>query len=194
MIFYWLFGAAGLAFLAISQKTAIVETWQETGDSWTRFDPLFASIGADYGVDPKWLKAFALNESSLGDDSSVARGLEVPTDIEGSKSSDGLSWGLMQVTVKTGRDYDPECSPEKLNDPKYSIDLAAQLIADLKKKFTPDDERRLEWIVKSYNQGAGNTKKERAGLLPNHPDGFAQAYWERWKRNFDRVNAKPGAL
>lgn len=152
--------------------------------AWERFDDLFIKYAQIYGLDPNWLKAFALNESDLGRDKSVAAGLDNPDDVAGSTSSDGKSWGLMQVTLSTGRDYDPDVTPQKLNDPNYSVDLAAHLISDLMRAFPPDQHpRNLEWMVKSYNQGRGNTNKEIAGLI----GGYAGDYWTRWQSNYQRT-------
>jgi len=187
---------AALAGVAYAAKKQDVDEYvdevvtENVSDYWTRFDSLFSKYGAKYGVDPKILKAISLNESNLGRHPSVARGLENPIDVDGSTSSDGKSWGLMQVTVVTARDYDALASPEKLNSPEYSVDLASRLLRDLQKRFETADPRYLEWVVKSYNQGAGNTNKERRGVS----SGFAQEYWERFQRNFERVKQKPGGL
>jgi soluble lytic murein transglycosylase-like protein len=89
----------------------------------------------------------------------------------------------MQMTLPTAGDYDPSVTPMKLNDPEYSIKLSAQFVASLMKQFAKTDTRYLEWIIKSYNQGAGNTKKEIAGTST----GFAQEYWDRFQRNLTRV-------
>lgn len=150
---------------------------------WNRFDADFQTYGASWGVDWLWLKAFALNESNLGRDSSVARGMENPTDIDNSKSSDGKSWGLMQVTVTTAQGIDPSASAESLNNPEYSINLAAEYISQLMGMFDSNDPRYVEWVVKSYNQGPGNSRKERDGKI----SGYAQAYWDRWQRNLTRA-------
>ena len=181
---YFLLGALGLVIFLNRER--IDETVTELPWYWTRFDQLFRQAQAKYGVEAKWLKAIALNESDLGRERSVSTGLENPADVEGSKSSDGLSWGLMQVTLTTGRDYDPSVTPQKLNDAAYSVDLAARLLRDLKDAFPLSDPRYLEWVVKSYNQGRGNTAKERAGKI----NGYAQEYWERFQRNLARINEK----
>ncbi len=152
-------------------------------DAWTRFDFLFHSYGDTYGVDWTWLKAFALNESNLGRESSVARGLNDPSNVEASKSSDGKSWGLMQVTLGTARGLDPQTSAELLNDPDYSVNLAAKYIAQLQRMFSRNDPRFTEYVVKSYNQGPGNTMKEASGV----GGGFANDYWDRWQRNLTQV-------
>jgi soluble lytic murein transglycosylase-like protein len=111
-------------------------------------------------------------------------GIEHPSDIENSKSSDGKSWGLMQMTIKTARGLDSSATEEKLNDPDFSIDLSARYIAQLMGMFSSSDERYVEWVVKSYNQGPGNTKKEmKTGV------SYAQEYWDRWLRNYNRVGA-----
>lgn len=181
----YLFGVLALFVLNSAKAVAetVVETVEEHLDSWNLYDNLFQKWGQVYGVDPDFLKAIALNESSLGRAPSVERGLEDPHDIEGSKSTDGLSWGLMQVTIKTAEGLDPAATKAKLNDPNYSVKLAAELFAQNQNTFNRSEPRWLEWVVKSYNQGAGNTKKERLGQI----QGYAQEYWERFQRNYERV-------
>lgn len=181
MILYLALGAAALAVL--TQKEKIVDKIDNMTDAWTRWDAFFQAAGSKYDVDWTWLKAICLNESDLGRAKSVALGLQNPSDIEGSKSSDGKSWGLMQVTLTTAKGLDPLATQQRLNDPGYSIDLAARYIKELKGMFSPADSNRLEWIVKSYNQGPGNTRKEIRGT----GGGFADVYWERFQRNLERV-------
>jgi soluble lytic murein transglycosylase-like protein len=168
-------------------STSAVESVMSTdnaggGDPWTRFDGLFQQYGTIYGVDPDVLKAIALNESDLGRAKSVARGLAAPNDIEGSKSSDGKSWGVMQMTLTTARGLDPAATQAMLNNPDYSIRLAAQYVSQLQGMFSSFDPQFLEWVIKSYNQGPGNTKREIANGV-----GYADAYWARFQRNLDRV-------
>lgn len=151
--------------------------------SWTQFDDLYKKWGAHYGIPWQWLKAIALNESNNGRASSVAHGLANPTDIEESKSSDGLSWGLMQVTIKTARGMDPSATEAKLNNPDYSVMLGARYLSELQKMFPLADPRYNEWVIKSYNQGPGNTNKERRGEI----NGYANEYWSRFQRNLLRV-------
>lgn len=152
---------------------------------WTRWDALFKKYGAQYGVPWTWLKAFCLKESTLGTHPKVARGLASPSDIEGSKSEDGKSWGPMQFTLPTARDFDPSATPEKLNGAEYSIKLAAQFVKSLMGQFAATDPRRLEWIVKSYNQGAGNTRKEMRGETA----GYTGNYWPKWSEFHRMVEA-----
>ncbi len=182
MILIWIAGAA-LALLGFSQKDAIVETIEENMDSWTRFDALFKKYGALFNVDWMYLKAIALNESSLGAAKSVARDLANPTDVEGSKSSDGKSWGIMQVTLTTARGMDPAATEVKLNDPEYCVKLGAQYLSQMQKRYSMLEYRWLEWVIKSYNQGPGNTDKERSGKIL----GYAEEYWTRFQRNYSRV-------
>lgn len=164
-------------------RQKIEDTIEEMSDSWTEFDGLFKKYGLKYDVPWQWLKAIALNESSLGSHPSVAEGIRNPSNIEGSKSSDGKSWGLMQVTLATARDLDFSATAEKLNNPEYSVNLAADYLNRLAGKFSQVDVRYVEWVIKSYNQGPGNTMKEKSG----QSSGFAQAYWERFQRNLERV-------
>lgn len=177
-----LVGAALLGLLAVN-KQSITETIEEKMPSWNRFDELFKKYAAQNSIPWTWLKAIALNESSLGDNKSVKRGIENPKDIEGSKSTDGKSWGLMQVTLTTARDMDPSATAEKLNNPEYSVKLAAQYLKKLSSLFSKLESRYTEWVIKSYNQGPGNSRKERDGTS----QGFAAEYWARFQRNLKRV-------
>jgi soluble lytic murein transglycosylase-like protein len=185
LIFY-VIGAALVGALIYSKNRIVEEVDAVSAqENWTKFDALFKLYGAQFGVPWEYLKAIALNESSLGTANSVALGIRNPYDIEGSKSYDGLSWGLMQVTIKTARGLDPAATEVKLNNPEYSIKLAAKYIGQLQKMFSTVDQRYLEWVIKSYNQGPGNSKKERDGKS----EGFAQEYWDRFQRNLERVSA-----
>lgn len=149
------------------------------------FDPLYQKYATIYGLPWLWVKAFALNESSDGQAASVQRGLQNPSDANGSASTDGLSWGVMQVTLPTARHYDAQATAEKLNDPEYCIDIACQLIRDLTLHFpiVMGYPLRLEAITKAYNEGQGNEDLELAGETPPDPED-AESYWERWQRNY----------
>jgi soluble lytic murein transglycosylase-like protein len=129
-------------------------------EAWRRYDAIFRRYATSYGIDWTWLKAFSLNESLLGTDARTSKG-EV--------SSDGLSWGIMQVTLSTAiaLGAGPIQGPA-LNNPDLSVSLAAKLVAQLQKQFSGN----LEAIVMSYNEGSGNYSKGKR--VPE--------YWERWKR------------
>jgi soluble lytic murein transglycosylase-like protein len=146
------------------------------------YDDLFKKYASRYGLDWKMLKAIAIIESRLGDERSVKNGISNPKDIENSKSYDGLSWGLMQVTISTASDYDPSVTAEKLNNPEYSVKIASQYLADLKKLFSQYD-RVSEYMVKSYNQGQGNTLKEIA-MKGGH---FADAYFLKYLNAYSNL-------
>ena len=45
------------------------------------------------------------------------------------------------------------------------------------------ESRFIEAVVKSYNQGPGNTRKELSGKS----EGFADEYWDRYQRNYEKV-------
>lgn len=186
----WVAVAAAFAAIAFSARDEIASVAEEImstpNQNWTRWDADFKAAASKYGVPWTWLKAIALNESSLGSAKSVAWGLQFPNDIEKSKSFDGKSWGLMQVTITTARGLDPFATEAKLNDAKYSIDLGAKYLGQMYKRFPQVETRFSEWVVKSYNQGPGNTDKERSGQISK---GYADEYWERFKRNLQKVEA-----
>lgn len=135
-------------------------------EDWTRYDVLFQKHAVRYGIDWKMLKAIALKESSLGTDPRVAGGRP---------SRDGKSWGLMQVTLPTatwlaGR----QVTPQDLNDPDFSVALAAKYLRMLEVQFNSDERK----VVMSYNQGQGNTMAGKT---------FAQFYYECYLENLEIV-------
>lgn len=175
-------GGLLLLFASAMFGEKVVETVEENLGSWNLYDALFKKYGGINSVDWMWLKAIALNESNLGKEKSVLRGIQMPSDIDGSKSYDGFSWGLMQVTLRTAQGIDSSATAQKLNDPEYSVKLAAKYVATLKSYFNPFDDLFLEKVIKSYNQGPGNTQK-------NKP--YADEYWSRFQRNLTRVKENP---
>ncbi|MGE0175387.1 MAG: transglycosylase SLT domain-containing protein [Oligoflexales bacterium] len=165
---------------------------------WNKYDAWFKYFAAQNNLPSngwKWLKAIALNESSLGKN---------PLVLAKQWSSDGLSRGLMQMTVTTANDYArwvPSVKELKAADPaKYnqlaalldddetSITLAAKHFARIYRKFN-----NLEYAVKAYNQGEGNMAKEIASRAAGSTTGYAEAqkYWERFQRNLTSVENKP---
>lgn len=149
-------------------------------------DFLFETYGMMYQVNPKVLKAICMIESNLGRAKSVAEGMRNPSNVEGSKSSDGKSWGVMQITIPTARDFDQYATPELLNNPEYSVRLAARYMQWVQKQFPIFETRYLEWCVKSYNQGVGNTSNERAGKS----QGFAHDYWTKFQKAYSQIGGQ----
>lgn len=175
-----------LGLLGFTFRDEVAEMVSTEPKNWRRFDTIFQKYAAVYDVPWTWLKAIALNESSLGSAASVDEGLRNPANVIGSKSADGLSWGLMQVTIKTAKGLDPQATEIKLNNPDYSIQLAAKYLSQLSTQFSKLDLRYTEWVIKSYNQGPGNTRKEIAT-----GKGYANEYWERFQRNLKKVESTP---
>jgi soluble lytic murein transglycosylase-like protein len=175
--------AAGY-FLLNGSKSEASPVATSNKKSIPTYDSLFKKEAAKWGFDWKILKAISMQESSLGRNSRVARGLAVPTDIAGSTSTDGKSWGLMQLRVSTARDFDPSATEVKLNNAEYSVKIAAQYIAWTYTQFR--DQPYLEFIVKSYNQGVTGTKNEIAGLRK----GAANEYWALVKANYELIKGE----
>jgi soluble lytic murein transglycosylase-like protein len=172
-----LFFAAGAFFLfgVFMNREKIIKS------TITRFDRYFETYGRLYNIDPEILKKICYVESSLGLNPRVAAGLLNPKAIELSKSYDGLSWGIMQIIPATARQFDPTATAEKLNDPEYSVKIAAQYLnwarSYLKRFISEQDPRFLELWIKSYNQGVGNTRAEiKSG------EGYAGAYWTKFQK------------
>lgn len=172
MFLKWIAGLAALAFAFKNEAGAAVSD----DPKWTKFDSLFKRYGSTYGVPWRWLKATAIVESSLGENPRVKRGIEVPQDIEGSKSYDGLSWGLMQVILKTANAFEPGTTAIQLNNPDVSVRLAAKLFQENIKRFGKED---LESIARAYNGGP----KFGAATLP---------YWVKWQAALKTVTLRDG--
>lgn len=147
-------------------------------DAFTKWDYLFKLYGQQFGVPWRWLKAICMNESSLGQNSRVLAGLQNPSDEEASKSSDGKSWGLMQVTKATAKGLEGRTvSVAELNQPDFSVRLAAKLINQLMGRFGVDDK---ESIVRAYNGG------------PNF-GALTLPYWAKFQTNLAIIiAAQPG--
>lgn len=183
----FVYGTLGLiAIISIFQKDSIVKSVEVRLDSWNAFDRLYKLSADKYGLPWEYVKAIALIESNNGLAKSVKRGLENPSDIDGSKSSDGKSWGIMQVTLTTAKDMDAAATVQKLNNAAYSIDLGARYLSKMMARYR-GELRQLEYAVKAYNQGPGNTDKEVAGRI----SGYAQNYYDRFVSNLETVRDNP---
>lgn len=147
-------------------------SWQV---NWTTFDAAFQKYGAQWNVDWTWLKAFAMNESLLG---------TLPSVANGETSSDGLSWGLMQVTLATAKDMDANATIDNLNDPDYSINIAAKYISTV---LVSRWGNNVEFVVKSYNEGPGRMAEVLDGTATDN----SVDYFNRWERNLTRVLDNP---
>lgn len=147
-------------------------------NSYPEFDDLFKKYaGSDWLI----LKRIAFLESTLGRHPRVKRGLEVPSDVAGSVSEDGLSWGLLQFIPSTARSYDATVTPQKLNNAEYSIRIGALHLAAIKKyllKNTSVSPSRLdEYAIRAWNQGMGSVRNEINFKLV---DKESDAYWKRY--------------
>jgi hypothetical protein len=206
-VLYIILGAGALLYF-VAKKTGVAQSVEETvedeivaySDSFTRFDPLFLRFGRQYGVSPAWLKAICMNESSLGEAPTVALGIREPANREGSKSQDGKSWGIMQVTEVTGRDFDPGCAYFRLNNPEYSVEMAAKVVARSLRSFPVVMPAYEEYNIKAYNGGIGRMQWELSGEWEDftqakqdaHRNAIAnmEVYWKRYLRNKAIVASK----
>lgn len=141
----------GLAVVALASHPALAD--EEDAVTAHPFLPLFRKWASTYRVPWRWLMALSIVESSEGKNRAVARGLADPTDVAGSTSSDGKSWGLEQLTVATASALEGRpVSPVELNDPDESVKLAAQLLRELIDRFGLEDP---ESVFRAYNGGPG---------------------------------------
>lgn len=146
------------------------------------YDNLFKKYGEQYKIDWKMLKAICMNESNLGQNSRVKNG---------QVSYDGLSWGIMQLTLTTANDFE-STTINSLNNPEFSIRVATKFLSSLSKQFSGDTRS----IVMAYNQGAGNQKKfllaEKEKRMTEEMYPQAKEYWKRYQANYNEVVASQG--
>jgi len=148
---------------------------------FNQWDSLIKRYAVEYNIPWEWVKAIMINESNLGKASSVKRGLENPLDIEGSKSSDGKSWGLMQLTLPTARMFESAVTEAGLNDPETSVRIACKYIAWLMARNYGGFAQQA-FVVRAYNGGPGF-----ANTVAGKRD--TPAYYTRFKSNLAKVMA-----
>jgi len=149
----WMLGGGiALAGLTLLFKDPIEMGVQAVTDSpaFTKWDGLIKQKAAAYKIPWRWMKVIILNESSNGQNKRVLAGLADPKDVEGSKSSDGKSWGLFQITLPTAKALmKREVTPIELNNPDLSAELCAKLLKELIGRYGLDFEK----VMRDYNGG-----------------------------------------
>lgn len=181
----WVYIGLALGGVLLVSNAMAAETAKENGipETW---DALFKKYGSKYGIPWKRLKRHCWIESSMGKARSVAEGLRNPANISSSTSSDGLSWGLMQVTLATALQFDKQATAYKLNNPEYSIEMACKVIQAKKKyftetkKFSPTEQEE----VMAYNMGEGNVARwhelQEQGKLKSTDFPAGRDYWSKY--------------
>jgi soluble lytic murein transglycosylase-like protein len=122
-----------------------------------KYDQLISKYSSMYGVSFDLIKAIMKVESDIGRDFRVKHGLLYPQDIEKSKSSDGKSWGLMQMTLKTAQYFDKKITIADLNNAEKSIELGTRFLQYLQKRMNGQDE-----VIRAYNGGEFYKKNSAA--------------------------------
>lgn len=169
-----LIGLGAVAIMALNKKEE-----PKSKDPFFEWDALIKKYSDQFKVPFDWVKAIMLTESSLGQARSVKRGIENPNDIEGSKSSDGKSWGLMQTTIPTARMFEPGVTAVQLNDPETSIRLGVKYLAWLISKKGLNEEL----VIRSYNGGAGFLASEIGRNM-------TALYYAKFTKNLALVRSK----
>jgi len=165
-----LFGAPFIFIMYQKNKIANAKTSRE---KFYRYDDLFKYYASQNGFPWRWLKAISKQESDLGDDKRV-RNNEV--------SYDGKSYGIMQIAEGLGSEKEKALKGyggrDKLNDPAYSIDKAAQLVGYLNSKYKGNKDK----VFLAYNQGENNTDRGKRYDLDHTPNGYPEQInkWLDW--------------
>ena len=166
------------ALFVMSARASNGESFTVKKNFSDKYDSLFRKYGATYGIDPLVLKTIAANESSVGENPRVKIGIEHPDQIYNSVPTDGKSWGLMQVTLSTARQFEKSVTEVDLNNPEVSVRLAAKYINWVMRNYGSD----LEYVVRSYNGGPA-WKKTKIG------PAATQVYWSHFLANYEKIKA-----
>tara|TARA_R110000803_G_scaffold5670_1_gene18714 strand:+ start:9052 stop:9612 length:561 start_codon:yes stop_codon:yes gene_type:complete len=160
------------------RKIAMAKTEKE---KFVRYDSLF-KLYANGRFPWRWLKAIAKQESDLGENRLVRNG---------QVSSDGKSFGLMQIAEGLGSPTEIALKgfggQEKLNDPDYSIQKASELVNFLNDKFRGDEFK----VFLGYNQGEVNTMRGR-DFTKQHNNG--RSYADLILKHLDWIDRKEKEL
>ena len=113
----------------------------------SRFDPIMREVGAEEGLDWRFMSAIAYSESRF---------------IEDLKSSQG-AMGIMQIRPVVARHFNVPV--ESINDTETNVRLAGMLLSELDTMLrmpasTPIEDR-LSIILASYNAGIGHVMDAR---------------------------------
>lgn len=157
---------------AIAGSIVTVQT-ENTSQS---FDDIYKKYAAIYGLDWKNIKATAIIESNEGKHPSVSLGLQDP-DNESSVSEDGLSYGIMQVTISTANDFFPGTTFSDLNNPDRCVKIAAAIMNRNAQTFPGN----LEYQVRAYNGGTGFLRTKRG-------QNDTPIYWQKFQRARAKLN------
>lgn len=177
-LFVLLAGLFGFSVLGAAKTVAKISSLEDSPD-FTKYDGYFKLGSKNYGVPWKWIKAVSWIESAIGTAPSVKRGLENPSDAEASKSSDGKSWGIMQVTLTTAQELRPGTTVADLNNPAVSIDLGSKYLGKMFKKFNGDQEK----TIRAYNGGPGFMSTIQGRTL-------TPIYYQKFVYFLSRINEK----
>lgn len=106
-----------------------------------KYDDKIKAVAKKYNIPWYWIKGIALNESHLG---------ENPLVKAGKASSDGKSYGIMQMTLETANTYAKrKVTIDELNNVDFSFDIAGKFLANLSEAFAGVEKP----IIMAYNQG-----------------------------------------
>lgn len=148
-----------------------------SNDAFNQYDEYYRNFGKQFKVPWRWIKAIAIVESNQGAARTVAYGLANPTDVDGSRSFDGLSWGVMQVTLSTARWLEgQQLQVPYMNVAENSIRIGAKYLAYLVSQFGYDSEK----VSRGYNGGPTYFKRVTA-------NANTLIYWGKFKTALETV-------
>jgi len=167
-------GVIGFGALSSTASAAPITPPQSSKDAFTKYDYLFQKYAPISGVDWRFMKAISKKESDIGRNALVKAG---------KTSTDGKSWGIMQIAPNVGSAMEIKLKGQptldQMNEPAFSIERAAMLIGYLNTKYKGD----LLKVARAYNQGEKNTDNGKNYTIPNGKYGeIVLDYFEKLKQ------------
>lgn len=140
------------------------------------FLPIVAHAFASHGLPPELGAAIARQESNFAADAVV---------LSGGDGKRGGSYGLCQMSLKTGLSMDKTCTSGRLLDAGYNAELAARLCCINSRAC----KGNVEDIISMYNSGKAFYKAPDSTKLVYVPN--VMKYMEEYK---DRAQAATSTL
>jgi soluble lytic murein transglycosylase-like protein len=120
-------GGAALVLILMARKRAAAAT--STGEKADPNFDLAVRTAQDAGIDPAILLGIIKVESAWNPNA---------TNLVGSDAARGGAFGLVQMTLRTARGFDPDVTGEQLLDPVTNLRFAGLLLAEIRQRFGAD--------------------------------------------------------
>ena len=144
----------------VTPETASERLAAEFGETISVYDDIFRAVGAEQGLDWRFIGAIAYHESRFDPEIVSRRG----------------ALGLMQIMPVVCRHFDID--EERVMEPMTNVRLAGWLLTEIERslQISPavSDEERMGIVLAGYNSGVGHVSDARrlARAAGENPDSW----------------------